>query len=247
MNPRHDRFLQATMPAADLVFNLARRLTPSAPDAEDLVQETYARAWAAWIDGRRPRKAAPWLATICLNLGRDRLRRTAAHAETTWQAGFDPPGPADVAEEAVNRSTIETALRRLPQEQRIAIVLMDLCGFTAAELLRSDALRLTAWPAPASKNIGSYGWRGTAQRDVGGLPATVYSYADPTGRHILVLSSTREFPRAGQARDLNPAPSWIATVNGASLLCADKNGLSWLAVAADDATALAAGRAFSLS
>lgn len=121
------------MPAADLVFNLARRLTHSASDAEDLVQETYARAWAAWIDGRRPRKAAPWLATICLNLGRDRLRRTATHAETPWQTGFDPPGRTDVENEAINHSTVETALRRLPEEQRIAIVLMDLCGFTAAE------------------------------------------------------------------------------------------------------------------
>jgi RNA polymerase sigma-70 factor (ECF subfamily) len=133
MNKRHDRFLQATMPSADLVFNLARRLTHSMADAEDLVQETYTRAWAAWADGRRPRKAAPWLATICLNLGRDRLRRTATRAETGWEPGFDPPGSADVESEAVNRSVIEAALRRLPAEQRIAVILMDLCGFTAAE------------------------------------------------------------------------------------------------------------------
>ncbi|MBE1565936.1 RNA polymerase sigma factor [Nonomuraea africana] len=134
MSKRHERFLRATMPAADLVFNLARRLTPAQADAEDLVQETYARAWAAWIDGRRPRKAAPWLATICLNLGRDRLRRTATHAETFWQPTFDPPGQADVENEAVNRSMVEAALRRLPEEQRLAVILMDLCGFTAAEV-----------------------------------------------------------------------------------------------------------------
>lgn len=132
--PRHDRFLQATMPAADLVFNLARRLTRSTADAEDLVQETYARAWAAWIDGRPPRKPAPWLATICLNLGRDRLRSTATHAETAWQPGFDPPSQADVENEAITHTVIEAALRSLPQEQQIAITLMDLCGFTAAEV-----------------------------------------------------------------------------------------------------------------
>lgn len=117
----------------------------------------------------------------------------------------------------------------------------------AAELLRSNGLTLAAWPAPVRTSIGSYGWRGTAQREVGGQSATVYSYADPTGRRILVLASTRAFPRADQARNLAPAPSWIATVNGVSLLCADKNGLSWLAIAPDDATAFAAGRALGLS
>ncbi|MFI0419721.1 RNA polymerase sigma factor [Spongiactinospora sp. 9N601] len=133
MSGGHERFLQATMPAADVVFNLARRLTPTHADAEDLVQETYARAWAAWIDGRRPHRAAPWLATICLNLGRDRLRRSATHAEVAMPKGFDPPGRADVAGEAIDRTVIEAALHRLPAEQRIAVILMDLCGFTATE------------------------------------------------------------------------------------------------------------------
>ncbi|MDP4510533.1 RNA polymerase sigma factor [Nonomuraea turcica] len=133
MSGGQERFLRATMPAADLVYNLARRLTPTAADAEDLVQETYARAWAAWIDGRRPRNAAAWLATICLNAGRDRLRRSATHAETLLPPGYDPPGQADVAGEAIAHCLIEAALHHLPEEQRIAVILMDLCGFTAAE------------------------------------------------------------------------------------------------------------------
>ncbi|MFI7128899.1 substrate-binding domain-containing protein [Nonomuraea sp. NPDC050153] len=91
MSGGQERFLRATMPAADVVFNLARRLTPSAADAEDLVQETYTRAWAAWIDGRRPRNAAPWLATICLNAGRDRLRRTATDTEVPMPPGLRVP------------------------------------------------------------------------------------------------------------------------------------------------------------
>lgn len=123
------------MPAADLVHNLARRLTDSRADAEDLVQETYTRAWAAWQDGRGPDRVEPWLATICLNLGRDRARRAATRAETPWDDTFDPPGPSNVESEAlarVDRVAIDAALRRLPDEQRIAIVLMDVCGFTAA-------------------------------------------------------------------------------------------------------------------
>lgn len=91
------------MPVADLVHNLARRLTERRADVEDLVQETYLRAWAAWADGRCADRVAPWLATICLNLGRDRLRRTATHAETGWDEAFDPPGSADVEAEALGR------------------------------------------------------------------------------------------------------------------------------------------------
>ncbi|MGI5286499.1 hypothetical protein ACQEVF_24610 [Nonomuraea polychroma] len=117
----------------------------------------------------------------------------------------------------------------------------------AAQLLESDTLSLSSEPAPVAKRIGAYDWRGTAQRDVAGIPATIYSYTDPAGHQILVLASTREFPRAAHARDLEPAPSWLATVNGASLLCADRAGMSWLAVAADDATALTAGRSLGLT
>ncbi|MGP3919822.1 hypothetical protein [Nonomuraea sp. 10N515B] len=117
----------------------------------------------------------------------------------------------------------------------------------AAKLMESDTLSLSPEPAPAAKHIGAYDWRGTAQRDVGGLPATIYSYTDPAGRRMLVLASPQAFPRAEGARDIEPAPSWLATVNGASLLCADRNGVSWLAVATDDATAMTAGRTLGLT
>jgi RNA polymerase sigma-70 factor (ECF subfamily) len=70
-----EEFQRLTLPALDLVHNLARRFARERADAEDLVQETYLRAWAAWSSGRRPRQVEPWLATICLNAGRDRARR----------------------------------------------------------------------------------------------------------------------------------------------------------------------------
>src|SRR5215211_6460871 len=62
------------MGAMDLVYNLARRFGERPEDAEDLVQETYLAAYRAWRERRRPRRVEPWLATICLNLGRSRYR-----------------------------------------------------------------------------------------------------------------------------------------------------------------------------
>ena len=134
-----EEFLRATLAASDLVFNLARRLVPDRADAEDLVQETYLRAWQAWTAGRPPRRVEPWLATICLNLGRDRARRAATRLEVTIDTLADHPDGTDVAAEAiqrVQRAQVERALWALPEHQRLAVTLMDLGGFTAAEVAR---------------------------------------------------------------------------------------------------------------
>jgi RNA polymerase sigma-70 factor, ECF subfamily len=131
-----EEFLRATLPALDLVHNLARRLVPNRADAEDLVQETYLRAWQAWTAGRPPRRVEPWLATICLNLGRDRARRAATRLEVIAEDLADHPAPTDVEAEAIHRvqrMQVERALWALPEPQRLAVTLMDLGGFTAAE------------------------------------------------------------------------------------------------------------------
>ena len=135
-----EEFQRLTLPALDLVHNLARRFTHERADAEDLVQETYLRAWAAWSSGRRPRRVEPWLATICLNAGRDRARRAATRLETpAAELIVDMPDAVDVAEEAigrVHRALVDRALWALPTEQRVAIALMDLGGLTAAEVAK---------------------------------------------------------------------------------------------------------------
>src|SRR5712692_3192210 len=86
----------------DLVYNIARRMVPRREDAEDLVQETYLAAFRAWQDHRRPRKVEPWLATICLNLGRSGYRHRARRPrEVSWdemaslQAQPDPEDAGD--------------------------------------------------------------------------------------------------------------------------------------------------------
>jgi RNA polymerase sigma-70 factor (ECF subfamily) len=132
-----DEFLRVTLPALDLVHNLARRFAPGRADAEDLVQDTYLRAWQAWTSGNRPRRAEPWLATICLNLGRDRLRRAALQPVLAAEPTREAPADVDVEATAigrVERARIERALWALTEEQRIAITLMDIAGFTAAEV-----------------------------------------------------------------------------------------------------------------
>jgi RNA polymerase sigma-70 factor, ECF subfamily len=154
-----DDFLRATLPALDLVHNLARRLTPGRADAEDLVQETYLRAWQAWTAGRPPRRVEPWLATICLNLGRDQARRAARRLEVAAEALEQLADATDVAAEAIARSRraqIERALWALPEPQRLAVTLMDLAGFTAAEaaeLLGRPRGSVLAWAHRGRKTL----------------------------------------------------------------------------------------------
>src|SRR5438093_1486359 len=95
-------FLRATLPALDLVYNLARRVVPRQMDAEDLVQETYLAALGAWRAHRRPRKVEPWIATICLNLSRSGYRHRARRPqEVAWEDLAPAAAEADPADEAL--------------------------------------------------------------------------------------------------------------------------------------------------
>jgi RNA polymerase sigma-70 factor (ECF subfamily) len=138
-----DEFLRATMGAMDLVFNLSRRLTDSRQDAEDLVQDTFLRAFRAWKDLRRPKSVEPWLATICLNLARSRFRTQARRPfEVPFEEWMVDPRPSEDPEsraiEGVEREELYRAMRALPEEQRVALTLVDLFGlstFEAAEAM----------------------------------------------------------------------------------------------------------------
>jgi len=138
MGSDQDEFLRATMGAMDLVFNLSRRLTNNQQDAEDLVQDTYLRAFRAWTDRRRPTRVEPWLATICLNLARSgyraRARRPSEVPFEEWMVEPQPVAdPESRAVETVERDELYRAIRELPEEQRVAIALVDLSGFSTYE------------------------------------------------------------------------------------------------------------------
>jgi RNA polymerase sigma-70 factor (ECF subfamily) len=133
-----EEFLRAVGEHLDLVYNLARRLTRSRQHAEDLVQETYLRALRGWRH-QPPQDVRAWLATICLNIARAGWRRDSTRPPEVlhpW-AGTAQTSEHDTAAEALSgllRDQVHQALWQLPAAQREAIVLMDLCGFTAAEV-----------------------------------------------------------------------------------------------------------------
>ena len=140
MTNDQDSFLRATMGAMDLVYNLSRRLVRSREEAEDLAQDTYLAAFRAWTERRRPQRVEPWLATICLNLARSRYRsrsrrpREVALEEGAAVVGEEDPEGAALA--SLDRDALHLAMWSLPEEQRVAITLVDLAGLSTAEAAR---------------------------------------------------------------------------------------------------------------
>jgi RNA polymerase sigma-70 factor (ECF subfamily) len=132
----------------DALYRVARSLTGRDDDAEDLVQETYARAISGWAQFTAGTNLRAWLFRILRNAFIDNYRRSRTNPV---QVGFDEefatsltsdsrePVRSDVELErlrSVVTADIEEALASLSVDAR-AIILLDLEGFTETELADS--------------------------------------------------------------------------------------------------------------
>lgn len=143
-------FEAEALPHLDAVYRFALRLSGAPDQAEDLVQETFLRAYKSWGQYTRGTAAKSWLFTICRNVflrGRERRQR---HDEiVTENVGRDGPGPnpvnpvwvsvlgvdpeGDFFESIVDERIIQ-AIDDLPEEYRTAVVLSDLEGLPYADI-----------------------------------------------------------------------------------------------------------------
>lgn len=123
------------------VYVTALRCTGCRQAAEDIAQETFVRAYrslAAWpaerIAALRPRA---WLLRITLNAVRNRAR-DASRRPRTAELGDHHPEPAGGPEAAAlggeRRELLAAALGRLPEEQRIPVVLRHVAGLRYDEI-----------------------------------------------------------------------------------------------------------------
>lgn len=104
---------------------LVRQLLPLVRDrqeAEDVVQEAYARAFARWSTVASYDAPQAWVRTVALRLAVSRWRRSR-NALTAWRRHGGPQDVPDMSPDAV---ALMDALRQLPEAQRIAIVLHHL-------------------------------------------------------------------------------------------------------------------------
>jgi RNA polymerase sigma-70 factor (TIGR02960 family) len=123
------------------------RLAGNVADADDLVQETYLRAWKARDAFERRSSARTWLFRIATNLFLD-SRKSASRGTVPagdifeWSTEIGPypdalldgdPQAGLAADETVELAFI-AALMYLPARQRAAFVLRDICGWTPGEI-----------------------------------------------------------------------------------------------------------------
>lgn len=143
---RNERFEREVVPFLGQLYPAALRMTRNPADAEDLVQETSVKAYAAFHQFRSGTNIKAWLFRILANTfingyrKRRREPRQAIYADFDgWQLPAGAPGAvARSAEaEALDRlpdSEILRALRDLPEEFRVAVYLADIEGYAYKEI-----------------------------------------------------------------------------------------------------------------
>ena len=123
------------------VLGIANRLLVQRDDAADAVQEVFMRLYRH-IDKFDPAQPwDPWIYRICVNVCRDinrkRRWRELLSLDAWLVAGGAPPVAASRADERTARREREEAiadgLKRLPEKERMALVLRDVEGLSAAE------------------------------------------------------------------------------------------------------------------
>lgn len=113
----------------------ALRLTRSAADADDLVQETLTRAWTFWDRFDPSTNARAWLHRILFNTfvnGYRRKRRERDALRRTEESREEPSAPPQLAAELFG-DEIHGAMERLRPEFRHVVVMVDLLGFSYTE------------------------------------------------------------------------------------------------------------------
>jgi len=118
-------------------------LTGNVPDAQDIAQEAFARAWQRWDSIRGYDSPEAWVRRVATNLAtsrfrRDRRARAAAHKLLA----------SDVPEISPDAVALIAALRTLPERQRVVLVLHYVADLPVSQIaaeLRCPVGSVKAW------------------------------------------------------------------------------------------------------
>jgi RNA polymerase sigma-70 factor (ECF subfamily) len=139
-------FEEEALELADQVYRVARRLVSTREEAEDLMQETYARAFRAWQSFQPGTNLRAWLLRILTNLNIDRGRRQQRSPDfqpleegdyylynRLEEAGREPNVDQERVDERLSQDDVVAALSAVPHDFRDVIVLVDIGDFSYAD------------------------------------------------------------------------------------------------------------------
>lgn len=150
---RRARFEALALPYLNVLHYAALRLTKDESLADDLVQETFLRAYRAFHQLTREQSCRAWLSKIMTNIWINQLQKRAhegtpldiyeldpSHEEAAvWARHSIPAEPETAVIRKLFCEDVEHALQKLPQTFRIVVILADIEGFSykeVAELLK---------------------------------------------------------------------------------------------------------------
>jgi RNA polymerase sigma-70 factor (ECF subfamily) len=127
------------------IYALAYRTLGRDEDARDVCQETFLRAYRGLQAFKGQAKFSSWLYRIALNLCRDAMRRERRAPLVAVPEGIDPtelaaqqpslaPSVEDLVAQAELGRHVAAVMRRLPEDQRTAILLKEYHGLTFQEI-----------------------------------------------------------------------------------------------------------------
>jgi RNA polymerase sigma factor (sigma-70 family) len=220
----HDAGLSAVMSERRRLLNVAYRLLGSLAEAEDVVQETYAR----WYALSRPQQddiesPGAWLTTVASRICLDQLRSARARREryvgewipepipepTEWVSGRTGAGPADPADRVTLDESVSMAflvvLEAMTPAERVAFVLHDVFGYPFPEVAG-----ITGRSPAACRQLAS-----SARR-------RIRAAQPPAAPTVQRAGLVRDFRRAWEAMDIN---ALIGLLDPGATVIADGGGL----------------------
>lgn len=137
-------FEQLARREGDRLYRVALRVCGNRHDAEEAVQDTLLQAWRSVGRFRGDSSLSTWLHRICVNcclMAVRRRRPTDAVPEDLPDVAL---GPAEAAALRLDLASVTSALRELPEDQRVALVLRDFGELSYQEVAEATGVSLTA-------------------------------------------------------------------------------------------------------